>query len=459
MTSKELKELSQLQEQMRVSAGVENPAAELETLLDKHAIVLVGGSARIISWKHRNLFPGDTCRELGLLSEAGFKLFYRDMFMLQPSQNGGRRVSLALKFFDLADRYGGLVYAPGEDKVIDGHFNMWRGFAVEEKPGDWPLMQAHIRNVIASADDEISDYIFNWIAWAVQNPGRPAEVALVLRGGKGTGKGAFANAMTSIFGSHGVHIANRKHLVGGFNMHMAHCSLLFADEAFWPGDRAGEGELKRLITEPTLAIEPKGIDLFTVRNCLHVIVAGNEEWLIPATGDERRFAVTEVSSAHAGDFAYFRHLHAELDNGGYQAMLHDLLERDLGGWHPRDSIPQTRGLRRQQAHSRRGIDALIEAVAHEGQLPCAKMTMPDVAVTDGEANREGFWHYAKTTVPDLRHRTSRSLMPELREWGCEPYKSGNVRGVRFPTLADLRARFDTKHGHQEWDDTEDWGSP
>ena len=86
----------------------------------------------------------------------------------------------------------------------------------------------------------------------------------------------------------------------------------------------------------------------------------------------------------------------------------------------------------------------------------AKFDMPDVAITDGEANREGFWHHAKTTVPDLRHRTSHSLMPALREWGCERYKSGNVRGVRFPTLADIRQRFDTKHGRQEWDDTAEW---
>ncbi len=49
-------------------------------------------------------------------------------------------------------------------------------------------------------------------------------------------------------------------------------------------------------------------------------------------------------------------------------------------------------------------------------------------------------------------------MPELREWGCEPYKSGNERGVRFPPLHDLRQRFDDKHGPQDWDDATEWGS-
>lgn len=458
VASQEIVELSAMQEKLRVPAALENPVAELDRLLQKHAIVLVGGSARIISWRRRNLSPGDVCSELDLLSETGFKMFYRDKFLLEATASGEhKRIALSSKFFDLADRYGGLVYAPGEDETISGQYNMWRGFAIEPKPGTWSMMQAHIHDVIASADDEISDYIIDWIAWAVQNPGQRAEVALVFRGGKGTGKGTVGNAMTSIFGSHGVHIASRKHLVGGFNMHMAHCSFLFADEAYWPGDKQGEGELKRLITEPTLSIEPKGVDLFSVRNCLHIIIAGNESWIVPASGDERRFAVTEVSRTRYGDFTYFRQLHKELDNGGLEAMLHDLLERDLAGWHPRDNVPQTSGLRRQQAHSRKGVDALIEAVAHDGQLPCAKMAMPNVAVTDGEANREGFWHYAKTTVPDLRHRTSHSLMPTLRdEWGCERYKSGNVHGVRFPALHELRSLFDCKHGKQEWDDAEDW---
>ena len=203
------------------------------------------------------------------------------------------------------------------------------------------------------------------------------------------------------------------------------------------GDKAGEGELKRLITEPTLVIEPKGVDPFQVRNSLHVIIAGNEEWLIPASGDERRFAVVGVSAARQGDLRYFARLYDELSKGGLAAMLYDLLARDLGDWHPRDAIPQTRALRYQQQQSRKGVDALIEELAHEGQLPCAAAGHPDIAVTTGEADRTGFWHYAKGTVPDLRHKHCRAIMAELKAWGCTPYHSKNVRGVCFPALADL----------------------
>lgn len=44
------------------------------------------------------------------------------------------------------------------------------------------------------------------------------------------------------------------------------CIALFADEAFWAGDRAGESVLKMLVTEPVIPIEGKGRDLVLVPN-------------------------------------------------------------------------------------------------------------------------------------------------------------------------------------------------
>ena len=60
------------------------------------------------------------------------------------------------------------------------------------------------------------------------------------------------------------HISSVDHLAGRFNAHLRDACLLFADEAYWPGDRSDEGTLKRLITEPTLFIEAKGRDGVTV---------------------------------------------------------------------------------------------------------------------------------------------------------------------------------------------------
>jgi hypothetical protein len=69
--------------------------------------------------------------------------------------------------------------------------NLWRGYGVEACKGDWPLMQQHIKRILADGISEACDYITRYAAWIVQNPGERPGVALVLRGGEGTGKGSF----------------------------------------------------------------------------------------------------------------------------------------------------------------------------------------------------------------------------------------------------------------------------
>jgi hypothetical protein len=100
-------------------------------------------------------------------------------------------------------------------------------------------MLRHVCLVLAAGDRKAADYILRWAAWIVQHPGERAEVALVLKGGKGCGKGVFVRALAQCFGEHGMHISNQEHLVGKFNGHLRSCLFLFADEAFWAGDKKG----------------------------------------------------------------------------------------------------------------------------------------------------------------------------------------------------------------------------
>jgi phage/plasmid primase-like uncharacterized protein len=438
-----------------------DPLAEL---LAKYSIVLVGSSARIIEWKHRRLFAGQGGEHEvpNLLTAESFRLFHRDKVKFVKGPDGRfTKLQITTQFFEKARRYHDLVFIPGGPREIGDQLNLWRGFGVKATAGKWPLMRAHMREVMAAGIEEQDRYNFRWMAWAVQNPDQQAEVALVFRGLKGTGKGTLGNALCRTFGPHGLQIADKKHLIGSFNMHMSQCAFLFADEAYWPGDKDGEGALKRLITEPTLTIEPKGLDLFIVPNNLHVMIAGNEEWITPASSDERRFAVNEVSAVRKGDLAYFNALYAELNIGGLAAMLHDLLAFDLDGWHPRIGVPQTKGLQKQKALSRRGVDRLVEIIATDGAVPCPHELYSDIAMTSGEGDGKGFYAHAKTLVPDLKFSSSITIGTALIEqWGCQRWKSGTRRGIRFPPLQELREAFVAKHGAHTWPDSNTtWDDP
>jgi hypothetical protein len=180
--SKGLEEIAAARRVLRDRTPTEDPATALEMLLEKHALVLVGGTARIVGWKPRLLYPGDTAEAIELLNEAGFKLYYKHLYILESVPGGGQvRVSIASKFLDQARRYAGLIFAPGEGDVVAGQLNMWRGFGVVPAAGDWSRMQDHIRNVLATGDDMLGEYILDWSAWSVQHPGDRSEVALVVR--------------------------------------------------------------------------------------------------------------------------------------------------------------------------------------------------------------------------------------------------------------------------------------
>ena len=79
------------------------------------------------------------------------------------------------------------MFAP--DKDVPGYLNYWHGFAVERQAGDWSLLRKHILENICCGDQELEAYLLGWMALAVQKPGQQGEVAVVLRGGRGTGKG------------------------------------------------------------------------------------------------------------------------------------------------------------------------------------------------------------------------------------------------------------------------------
>jgi hypothetical protein len=234
--------------------------------------------------------------------------------------------------------------------------NLWTGFAVESRQGDCGLYLDHILTNICSGNQLHYDYLINWMARTVQQPNTQGEVAVVMRGGRGTGKSFFANAFGHLFGRHSMAVSSSSHLTGNFNGHTADLIVLFADEAFYANDKKHQSVLKTMITEPRRPIERKGVDVETVRNYLHLIIASNDDHVVPAGMDERRFFVLDIAATHQRDTKYFAAIKKQLDNGGYSALLHFLQTRDLTDWDVR-KVPQTKALIDQKLAS---MDAFMQ---------------------------------------------------------------------------------------------------
>jgi hypothetical protein len=356
-------------------------------------------------------------------------------------------------------QYEGVIYAPGNPNVeIDGYFNLWRGWGVTPAKGDWSLLRLHILEVLAAGSEQYAAYITRWVANALQHPDRPSGVALVLRGRKGTGKGLFCTLLTDLFGAHGIAVSNSKHVTGHFNGHLKDKSLLFADEALAAEDKQGESVLKCLITEREIIVEQKGFDAVPWKNCLNIIMASNAEWVVPASSDERRFAVFDVADHRSGDYSYFAALAAELNGGGQAAFLHDLLHMDLTGFDPRE-VPNTVALAEQKQRSLSPFDAWWLSLLHDGYLPDAFSDRSNIAPTNGPNG--GLLGHARRTVPALAQETVHRLTRNLKARGCLNFSDGNQRGWKFPPLVTARADWQRKFGaNVDWDTPSmlDWGS-
>ncbi|GFE57410.1 bifunctional DNA primase/polymerase [Geobacter sp. AOG1] len=310
--------------------------SEIEELNGKYAVVMVGGKCRVL--KEINC-PVFSWPDIELSAPKDFKEFFSNKYI----QMEGKSKRLGDAWFNHPQRrqYEGLIFTPGH--TPEGYYNLWRGFAVEPKEGDCGLYLKHIEENIANGNKEVFNYIIAWMAHAVQHPDNLVGTAIVLRGAMGVGKGVFANGFGSLFGRHYLPMNQTSQLTGKFNAHMKDVVVLLADEAFWAGDKAAEGVLKGLITEPYLTIEGKGENAFKMKNHLHMIFATNNDWAVPAGPEERRFFVLDVSDKHKQDHAYFDAIGMQMDNSGREALLHYLINYDLKGINLR-KFPQTTAL-------------------------------------------------------------------------------------------------------------------
>ncbi|MBF8263689.1 MAG: Primase 2 [Parachlamydiales bacterium] len=82
-------------------------------------------------------------------------------------------------------------------------------------------------------------------------------------------------------------------------------------------------------------IEAKGKDGYWIDNFKHLIISSNEDWAVHLDPDDRRFYVLDVSDSRKEDNAYFDAIVFQMENGGYEALLYNLLDEDLVGYDPR----------------------------------------------------------------------------------------------------------------------------
>jgi Family of unknown function (DUF5906)/RepB DNA-primase from phage plasmid len=296
----------------------------VQRLNQNHAVALMEGQVLIV--REQDEVPH-------FISPAHFHLWHaNDTVEIQISHGKTKHTPVSGLWISHPARrqYSRVVFDPRDTNPL--HYNLWRGFAVTaDASKSCDKFLAHIRDNICSGNKEHFDWVMAFLAHMVQRPWEKPGVSLVLRGCEGVGKGFFAGVIGELCPQHYVVISQAAQLTGKFNAHFQRALMVFVDEGFWAGDKAGEGALKHLVTDEDLLIEGKHRDAFMVRNLSRLIIASNEKWVVPAGIRARRWCVLDVADTHANDRAYFGAIDDELHrDGGLAGLMHVLQTFDLG---------------------------------------------------------------------------------------------------------------------------------
>lgn len=263
-----------------------------------------------------------------------------------------------------------IVYRPGDDKIVDGDYNIYNPPALIPEAGDVGIFLDWVERLIP--DPEQRDTLLRIFAHLRQRPGiRIPWIIMLCSPLEGIGKSALAQLVMNLVGRHNAASVSFEHLTGHNEMMMGRHVLLLDDagEAANKGERrARSAVLRRLATDSTFTVNPKFqrvkefdnyITVFLTSNALdggiELLEQGRREFLpdldipyrLPDGGVDRRRMMDVVTWCLGPGLtriaSYFDHY-------------------DLTGWEPVGEPPSGHAKRLAAAHSRSRYGESYEVV-------------------------------------------------------------------------------------------------
>ncbi len=412
----------------------------------------VGNKPAVVSWDSDGRL---VVRSLQAFRDSRIK----DVKLTWPTPAGFAHTTLADQWLESPSirAYEGIGFYPGINGPKDGNLNLWRGYnavrveVVNDRAVFPPLARRwleHVRKYICGDDDLVFEYVLGWIAEALNHPMRKAETAIVMTGPQGSGKGVFAETVLRFFKPHSQLLGKSSGLTSNFNAHLEDCQMVYADEAFFVGNRADGDYLKHLVTTPELRIERKNFDSYMARKWFRVIMATNHDHAVNAEFDDRRYLVLRADAGKLNkDLVYFGAILDDLKAGGYDELF-SWLTSDCWKTHDLGPRPETAELQRQKDLSLPGHARAVFQMLQTGDPLCS------VLIDDGTG---GVFlptmEFIKAWRLDTREATALgTLLSRLFGKGRRASIDGKqVSGFWLPALPEAREKWDDTHNREgEW---------
>lgn len=433
----------------------------LATMQQQFALIKMGGKVWVIEGNGLNAHDNKgAIKKLELLNRGdGALLIHRALKAQFPDET-----NKVIEDFMLSPRticYTGVEFNPKETSA--GYLNLWVGPTVIPKDGGWEFIQAFLHKGICDGNQEHYAYLISYIAHALQKPWEKPGVMIIMIGGQGVGKGTLGQILRKIWRATYLQVSNIDNVTGNFNAALERTYIVFMDEALFSGDRKASDALKSLVTEPVVHINEKHQPSRQTDSYLRFFLATNADHVKNTERDDRRDFVLRVSEEHKGDKAYWEALYHEIENGGVEAMVHDLLAMDLSEFKVRYK-PSTKELVEQKLQSLGPIQRWWHDCLYRGEM-CKDNNsggayigydfgsefnddwpsfISTAEAIEGVMNVTGSKIFRKPTANDIIDAI-KMLCPSVVN---KQQQSGNSRhrGLALPPLERARIEFETYIG-------------
>lgn len=321
---------------------------------------------------------------------------------------------------------------PSTDRVYNTYTGM-KATKVDEVDMDriQPILH-HIRTCWANDDTHLYEYILTWLKHAFQFPWIKTEVVLLLFGLEGTGKNILIDNLIIPF-IYGEHVSAVSHGLGPvtqrFNSICMNKLFICCNEVSAEGGfHTCFEKLKALITDKTMTIERKGIDIFeSYNNFINFIFTTNNIDSVKLGQSDRRYCCIETSPRYKGDYEYFKILagrcNQETANHFYTYLLNMNSSINIR------QIPTTKLKVDMSIHSKNSCELFIDDIK-----TILEERFDGNAMNDDEKTFDN--HFIKGAPKD--NRISSSVLYELYKNWCTTNNEKVKSNKEFARCMDRR---------------------
>jgi len=217
--------------------------------------------------------------------------------------------------------------------------NLFGGFEMVPMPGN-PGPIIDLLDHLCDQDEVVRDWILDWIAYPLQNPGAKMPTSVIMHGDEGSGKNLFWEIVQAIYGEYGS-VVGQDQLESKFNDYLSKKLFIIGDEVLSRQEmRHLKGKLKAMISGKTLQIETKMMPVRPEANHVNLVFLSNELQPNALDASDRRHCV--VWTPPKRERPYYQAIYECAEAGGREAFYAEMLARDLSQFDPFAPPPMTK---------------------------------------------------------------------------------------------------------------------